>query len=223
MIGGVVMGGEREAKLSRAEEHLCQLPGVARARIVQGAEGDEIHVMVAGHLDQDEIKRMKKDIETIYLLDVGERVDYRKVSIAQVSAAEEDVGQCSGSRPVLSRISLEYGPSRTVTAEVHLDYMGQSHAGTASGCSDGDFICDIVKLATVDALESMMGNGYRLQASCELSGDRVVSEITVTDVSTGQRTRYIGAAYRKDDVPTSVARSVLQALNRQLQRLAATQ
>ncbi|HAI87314.1 MAG TPA: hypothetical protein DCL63_10050 [Firmicutes bacterium] len=215
------MGAEREAKLSRAEEHLCQLPGVTRVRIVQAAEGDEIHVMVAGHLDQDEIKRMKKDIETIYLLDVGERVDYRKVSIAQVSAADDDGEHRATSRPVLSRIALEYGPSRAVTVHIHLDYMGQSHVGEASGCSDGDCICDIVKAATVDALESMMGGGYRLQASCEVSGDRVISEVVVTDVVTGQRNRYIGAAYRKEDVPTSVARSVLQALNRQLERLSA--
>ncbi len=215
------MGAEREAKLSRAEEHLCQLPGVTRARIVQAAEGDEIHVMVAGHLDQDEIKRMKKDIETIYLLDVGERVDYRKVSIAQVNAADDSGGWRAASRPVLSRIALEYGPARSVSAHVHLDYLGQSYEGGASGCSDADCISDIVKAAMVEALESMMGGGYRLQAACEVSGDRVISEVVVTDVSTGQRNRYIGAAYRKEDVPTSVARSVLQALNRQLERLAA--
>ncbi|MEA4882656.1 MAG: hypothetical protein VB144_03160 [Clostridia bacterium] len=212
-------GGDREARLARAEERLLTLPGVVRVRVLAAVEGDEIHVMVAGQLDQDEIKRMKKDIETVYLLEVGEKVDYRRVSIAQVGEAPES-GTNALRRPVLSRVAIEYGPKHSMIGHVTLDYEGESFCGTACGCAVNDSVDQVMKHAALEAVQALLGAKYRLQADCSIIGDRVITEVTIIGRDSGERRRYIGAAYKKDDLPTSVVRSILQALNRQLERAA---
>lgn len=208
---------DRESRLASAEEHLRLLPNVVRAKVVEGEDGNEIHVMVGQVLDQDDIKRLKKDIETVYLLDMGEKIDYRKVSIAQIPSCDEIAHSPVHSRPVLSRIALEYGPGGMMCAHVDLEHGNQTFSGNASGRSGEDQVCEIVKNATLRAVEQLIGDGLRLQAQCEMAGGRVVSEVAVSDSASGQKNRYIGAAYQKDDLPASVARSILQALNRQLE------
>ncbi|MCR4426771.1 MAG: hypothetical protein NUW23_11410 [Firmicutes bacterium] len=217
------MSDNHTTKLVRVEERLCQLSGVARARILPGTEGDEIHVMVVGQFTQDDMKRLKKDIETIYLLEVGERVDYRKISIAQVGEKPDDSLPVVRGRPALKEVAIEYGPRNSITARVTLDHTGESHSGTADGCSLDDCIEDVVRRATLQAIESLMGPKYRLQAQCDVNGERVVAEVTTVARDSGERRRFIGAAYKRDDLPTSIARSILHALNRQFERVLETE
>lgn len=216
------MDRDRELKIAVAQEHLRLLPNVVMARIVEGADGDEIHVMVNQRLDQDGIKRLKKDIETIYLLDTGERIDYRKVSIAQVQG-EAEKGDLGGTRvirrPVLASVALEDGPRGSMSARVVLEHSGCSYVGNASGYAHEHEICDLVRAATVDAVQQMAGEAVRVQANCQPHGDKVIAEVTVVDSASGTRQRYVGAAFHRDDLPTTVARSILHALNRQFEVL----
>lgn len=218
-IGGELMDQDRGVKTALAQEHLCLLPNVVTARIINTAEGDEIHVMVNQRLDQEGVKRLKKDIETVYVLDTGDRVDYRKVSIAQVQQAQSPGGVRLIRRPVLARVGLDYGPKGAVCARVVLEHSGHSFEGNASGRAGEDEVCMLVKDATVDAIQLMTGDSVRLRAVCEFLGDKVVSEVTVVHPCSGSRQRYVGAAFYRDDLPTSVARSLLHALNRQFEVL----
>lgn len=215
--GGELMDQDREVRTALAQEHLRLLPNVVTARIIETADGDEIHVMVNQRLDQEGIKRLKKDIETIYVLDTGERVDYRKVSIAQVQQAQP--GDITGvvGRPVLASVGLEYGPKGSMCARVVLEHSGHSFEGNATGRAGEDEVCEMVKDATVDAIQLMTGDALRLQAACEFLGDKVVAEVIVVNACSGKKQRYVGAAFHKDDLPTSVARSLLHALNRQFE------
>lgn len=211
------MADDRRPRLAKAEGRIRLLPGVARVRILPLADGDEIHVMVEGHYDQEEIKRLKKDIETVYLLEAGEPIDYRRVSIAQVR--KEDMGDDSSpnSRPILKRIAVEYGQGGEVTGHVDMEFGGRCYSGTAHGRMIEDSLGSIAKRATLKSIEMLLGERFALQADCEIVNGIVVSEVAVIDGTSGQRQMYLGAAYKGDDLATAVARSILQALNRQFE------
>lgn len=212
------MADDRGLRLAKAEGRIRQLPGVARVRILPLADGDEIHVMVEGCYDQDDIKRLKKDIETVYLLEAGEPIDYRKISIAQVKKEEMD-DSSPKRRPVLRRIAVEYGQGGVVTGHVDMEFGGQCYSGTAHGRTVEESLGNIAKRATLKSIEMLLGQRFALQADCELVGGIVISEVTLIDSISGQRQMYLGAAYKGDDLATAVARSILQALNRQFEML----
>ena len=218
-LGGIRVSDDRKTRLAKAEGRMRLLPGVTRVRILELADGDEIHVMVEGCYDQDEIKRLKKDIETVYLLETGESIDYRRISIAQIREKHPDDHAGSNGRPVLSRISVEYGQGGAVVAYVDIEFGGECYSGSANGRTIEEPLSNIVKRATLKSIEKLLGEKYALQADCEIADGRVISEITLIDSSSGQRQRYLGAAYKRDDISTAVARSILQALNRQFELL----
>jgi hypothetical protein len=210
---------DRKLRLAKAEGRIRLLPGVVRVRILPLADGDEIHVMVEGCYDQEDVKRLKKDIETVYLLEAGEPIDYRRISIAQVR--KEEMGDDSGSnrRPVLRRIAIEYGKGGAVTGHVDLEFGGQCYSGTAHGRAIEESLCNIAKRAALKSIEMFLGQRFSLQADCEIANGIVISEVTLIDSASGQRQMYLGAAYKGDDLATAVARSILQALNRQFELL----
>jgi len=210
---------DRRLRLAKAEGRMRLLPGVARVRILPLADGDEIHVMVEGCYDQEDIKRLKKDIETVYLLEAGEPIDYRKISIAQVMKEEMHDDSSSNGRPVLRRIAVEYGKGGIVTGHVDMEFGGQCYSGTADGRTIRDSLGNIAKRATLKSIEMLLGQRFALQADCEIVNGVVISEVTLIDSTSGQRQTYLGAAYKGDDLPTAVARSILQALNRQFELL----
>lgn len=213
------MSDSRETRRSNAEGRMRLLPGVARVRILSSADGDEIHVMVEGSYDQEDIKGLKKDIETVYLLETGEPIDYRRISIAQIRKEDshDDVG--SKGRPLLSKIAVEYQQGGVMAAHVDIEFGGQCYSGTARGRTVEEPLGEIVKCATLKSIEGLLDERYALQADCETIDEVVISEITLIDSISGQRQKYLGAAYKRDDIATAVARSILQALNRQFELL----
>ncbi len=101
-----------------------------------------------------------------------------------------------------------------------IEFGGECYSGSANGRTIEEPLSNIVKRATLKSIEKLLGEKYALQADCEIADGRVISEITLIDSSSGQRQRYLGgAAYKRDDISTAVARSILQALNRQFELL----
>ena len=58
-----------------------------------------------------------------------------------------------------------------------------------------------------------------MQANSQPQGNRVIAGVTVVDSASGTRQGYVGAAFHRNDLPTTVARSILHALNRQFEVL----
>jgi hypothetical protein len=124
-------------------------------------------------------------------------------------------------RPILATIeSLQTGPTQSVT--VVLAYRDQTHSGSAEGSADAPFDdkLGLVAEAVVRAVEDGVDNRWTLEVRAVGMG-QVGSEgvclAQIADVEVGD-TLFGVAGIGRDDVEKTMARAVLDAVNRRLIR-----
>lgn len=129
-----------------------------------------------------------------------------------------------GHRLKLEEVSCEIVPART-RARVQLRNSGLTHVGLASSRTKDEAWQSVVAQATVNAVRMFVGfTGAELRLALE--SVKVVSDpapavlVSVTAGAEGQQLSLVGSAAMQNDPQRAVAKAVLHALNRQIERIA---
>ncbi len=128
-----------------------------------------------------------------------------------------------GRRLKLEDVTCEVTPSRT-RARVQLRNSGVSHVGLATG-QPQEACARVVAQATVNAVRMYAGfAGADLRLALDsvqvLTAPTPLAVVTVTLGAGGREFLLAGSAPAGEDPRWAVARAVLQALNRQIERIA---
>ncbi len=123
----------------------------------------------------------------------------------------------------LEEVACEIAPART-RARVQLRNSGLTHVGLASSRLEEESWQYVIAQATVNAVRMFVGFvGAELRLA--LDAVEVVSDpdpvvlVAVTAGIEGRELSLVGSAAIRDDPQRAVAKAVLQALNRQIERV----
>lgn len=123
----------------------------------------------------------------------------------------------------LEVVDCEFAPART-KARVQLRNSGLTHVGLASSRTENEDWHAVVAQATINAIRMFAGfAGAELRLTLEAV--KVVNDpqpavlISITAQSQGRELSLVGSAPMRDEPQWAVAKAVLQALNRLLERI----
>jgi hypothetical protein len=128
-----------------------------------------------------------------------------------------------GHRLKLEEVACEIAPART-RARVQLRNAGLEHVGLASSRPDEENWPQAVAQATLNAVRMYAGfAGADMQLALDavnvVSDPNPVVLVSITAGLEGHELSLLGSALLRDDPQRAVAKAVLQALNRQIERL----
>lgn len=206
------------------EESLRQIPGVRAVSVVTGpdARPTEVHVLTSPGKPP---KQVVRDVQSLALAQHEIDIDHRIVSVVQIGEADVDVAAAEGAapepdappRPAVGSIGV-----RTSNGECHVEVtlvVGEERfTGSALGPTNASARPRVVAAATLAALTDLLG------LRCEVDSAQVVpagsrevalTVLTLSAPRTGDQV-LTGSAPVRGDAADAVARSLLDALNRQL-------
>lgn len=207
--------------LPQLEEALRQIPGVRAVSVVTGPDRQptEVHVLTSPGKPP---KQVVRDVQSLALAQFDVDIDHRIVSVVQIGEADAPVDPDPAEPDAAPRLVVGAISVRTSHGECHVEVTllsGQEdHVGSALGPTSVAARPRIVAAATVAALDELLG------LRCEVESAQVVAagtrEVALTVVSlavprTGDQV-LTGSAPVRGDAADAIARSVLDALNRQL-------
>lgn len=212
--------------LPELEDSLRQIPGVRAASVVTGPDAvpTEVHVLAT---PGKPAKQVVRDVQSLALARYDIDIDHRIVSVVQIGDEEpgadvavvggDDAGREPVVRPAIAAIMVRSGQGLT-EASVTLNAGNQVFEGKAQGPAGHSHRSRIVALATLDAVDDLLGQTCEVESSTVVStGSREVAltVLTLMVPRTGEQV-LTGAAVVRGDEADATARSVLAALNRQL-------
>ncbi|GAB4428767.1 MAG: hypothetical protein OHK0015_12030 [Chloroflexi bacterium OHK40] len=201
------------------EQLIYQVRGVHAARLVtNNGTINEVHVVGT---PQRSAKQIVRDIESILYVRGGVRLDYRKISLVQVA---EGAIQGGSSRPQLIDVvahNRDDGPMVVVTLSLR-DEQAQGVGAQPPGQP-----ADLPRLAaqaTVNALENWVRPSYRVQLEQLQRQPFGALEVYLAQLaleSEGGVETLLGISMLRGDELLAVAKAVLDAGNRRIERLLA--
>jgi hypothetical protein len=214
--------------LPELEDSLRQIPGITAASVVTGPDAvpTEVHVLA---LPGKPAKQVVRDVQSMALARYDIDIDHRIVSVVLIGDDPADgVAAAAGTddhaadevtiiRPAISAIMVRSGGGIN-EASVTLAAGDQLFEGKAQGPAGPSHRSRIVAIATLDALDDLLGQTCEVESASVVStGSREValSVLTLMVPRTGEQV-LTGCALVRGDEADAVARSVLAALNRQL-------
>ncbi len=197
------------------ESSLKQVKGVFACRVVMDAPGEIGEIHVVGAPDRKP-KQIVRDIESLLFARFGLRVNYRKISLAQMQ--EDKAFAAMGSRPrLLAAGRATEGDAAVV--QVRLADNGSVFEGVARHPKGDENVGRAACLATLDALNKMVGNSGRftLDALEVMSvANREIVIVIVTFAFAAGEEHLIGTSFYRGDMVESAVRATLDSVNRRL-------
>lgn len=200
------------------EQLIFQVRGIQAARIVTGANGeiDEVHVV---GLPGRSAKQIVRDIGSILYVQGGIRLDYRKVSLVQLSD-----GVLKSNVPRVLLLGVLRATPTAVSVRLGLgERQIQGDSAAPTDAPGGTLL--VAAQATLQALQQLIGPQSELhieQIGCQTFGPLSVCLCQLSLVAEGGSEILLGISQVRADEATAAARTVLDAVNRQLQRLLAS-
>jgi len=200
------------------EEGIRSIPGVKAASVVTGPDAVpvEVHVLAA---PGKPAKQVVRDVQSLALARFDIDLDHRIVSVVQLG--DEDAAPTAevptASRPMISGVTVRTAGDIT-TVQVQVARRESLFDGAASGPAGPSQRPRLIASATLDALAELLGRPCQVESASILgTGIREValSVLTLTLPRVGEQA-LTGTAVVRGDQADAVARSVLDALNRQL-------
>ena len=197
------------------ESSLKHVRGVYACRVVMDAPGEIAEIHVVGSPGRKP-KQIVRDIESLLFAQFGLRVNYKKISLAQM---QEDKAFSAGvSRPrLLLAECADDGEMDLV--RVRLADNGDVFDGAVRALKDeqskGSAACD----ATLAALNQMVGAAG--QFTCDVLerlqvASREIVVVLVTYGFTSGEEHLIGTSFYRGDIVESAVRATLDSVNRRL-------
>lgn len=200
---------------SQVESSLRSLADVIAVRIVPGMERpvDELHVVTT---PRRSAKQTVRDVQSLLYAVYGVSIDHRVVSVVQV--AESGDGLATGPRIEISQVQATQN-GLEVEVVVNVTDGDSGHEGTATGPSSAAGRHRAAARAALEAVRPILPGEHIVEvegATVEhLLGQRIAVTLVHLHGGDGQRT-VAGTALVTDDESAAIARSVLDALNREL-------
>ena len=215
----------KRAGTADIEAAIARLRGVSFARAVLDAAGQitEIHIVAD---ESRHPKQISRDVESVLLAELGQRVDHRVISIAQVSGE----GTSPPPETRLKFLGIEYSVDRiNARARVSLGagddvFVGISSAAVGPGLDQER----LVAKAALEAVEEFLraagwGSGPPLLELRDFSrtkaGEQGCVVATIRLLGSRWQEDLLGSALVRDDAWRAAACAVLDALNRRLPSL----
>lgn len=196
------------------ESSLRQVKGVFACRVVMDAPGEIGEIHVVGAPDRKP-KQIVRDIESLLFAKFGLRVNYRKISLAQMQ--EEKAFAALGSRPRLLLAECT-GEGDAHLVRVRLADNGNVFEGVARQPKDAN-VGRAACLATLDALNKMVGrSGQFTMDALEVMpvANREIVIVMVTFAFAAGEEHLIGTSFYRGDMVESAVRATLDSVNRRL-------
>jgi len=217
------------------EDALRRIPGIRAASVVTGPDASptEVHVLAA---PGKPAKQIVRDVQSLALAQYDLDLDHRIVSVVQLDAdeapvvdlralsggalgedADADEKEEAAPRPAIASIMVRSGGT-DAEAVVTLSAGGMVFEGRVSGPGAASHRHRLVAQATLKALDDLLGATAEVEsATIAPLGSRevAVSVLTVMIPRAGEHV-VSGSAMVRGDEADAIARSVLDALNRQL-------
>lgn len=203
------------------EEAICQLDDVHAARIVMAPDNsvEEIHIVAA---PAKGAKQLVRDVETTLMARYGIPINHRKISVAQVNAAEGEKsetasgdGEPSGRFRILS-VNVEVTGARAKVS-VRLGLREAEYEGIAQGAASQTGRLRLVADATLDAVSHLFPSSscFALEDVAILAlGKEKVAVACITLVDAFGEQSLAGSALVRQNDKDSIVRATLDAINR---------
>lgn len=203
------------AERRQVERGLEEVPGIIAARLVPGfdREIDELHLVATPDKNP---KQTVRDIQSFLFATFGITTDHRVISVVQFNPDDDEFGQSSRVR--IDHVNVSH---RGLEVEVHVQVSDgtEHHGGDAGGPASAAGRRRATARATLAALASLLDGSSAVEIEGVTITDVIGHTIAVSFVhrhsARGDQT-ISGTALVRDDEASAVARSVLDALNREL-------
>jgi hypothetical protein len=210
------------------EDALRALPDVQAVSIVTTGDATptEVHVLAS---PGKPAKQIVRDVQSLAMASFDLDLDHRIVSVVQIgnSAVEDAAGppdddpthgeDLQAGRPVIASVSM-LTAQREATASVSIGVGDDRYEGVARGSSALSGRSRLVAVATINALEELLGLPCEVEAAMIVAAgahDAALVVLSLTQPRVGQQV-LSGSAVVRADPTDAIARAVLSALNRQL-------
>jgi len=200
------------------EDLVRKVRGVLAVRVVQNDHHqiDEIHAVGS---PERSAKQMVRDIESILYVRGGIRLDHRKISLVQIADTAMPPAMVRVQLLEVADMADAQTPAKSVTIAVgDRRIQGASHASPNQNIS-GEWL---VAQATANALDQLIGALGQLHVENlqrQSFGALQIYLAHLTLAIDDSMETLLGVSVVRDDEPSAVARAVLDAVNRRLQRL----
>jgi hypothetical protein len=213
--------------LDAVERELCRIPEVRAARIVTDDHGApvEVHVLAS---PGKHAKQLVRDVQSVAIASQGLELDHRIVSVVQLDdvhpvARAADTDAADGpTTPTLEGVvveRLQLRCSATVSLRSGDDVVSGSAEGSVAAAAARRVVADAT-LAALSLLGPAASCAWVEAASLVRVGERDVAVAVLTVVVPPYEEIVTGSApVRTAGADEAVARAVLDACNRRLQRL----
>ncbi len=201
--------------VSDLELTLTQVRGVYASRVIVDEQRKvcEIHIIAT---NERKPKQIIRDIETILCVKHGLRVDYRKISLVQLTV--QDLRRLPLARPEIRRVVEEnLGEQRKILVEIL--GAGRIVRGEASARIDGATLFYSAARATVECVEKLVGRqiDVRVEHATTLRLDAYeIAIVVLTCWIEDREEKLVGASFVGSHPAESAARATLDALNRRI-------
>ncbi len=203
--------------VTEIEKTIGEIDGIEAARIVANEQGiEEIHILSAPY---KEAKRLARDVESALVAKHGLAIDYRKISIAQVSAPRPE--KVSPDRVKLKSVSTETS-GLNCRVGINLSYDEKDFEGVAQGSSSSSGIKRLVAEATLKAIEKASSDTSFSLEGLEIVnlGSRQAVCVCVNVLNGGVGSTFSGSAVRAEgNENESIVKAILAAINRRFSLL----
>ena len=197
---------------------LAQIRGVYASSVVLGSTRDlnEIHIVAS---DSRKPKQIVRDIETLLFVKHRVKIDYRKISLVQLS--DEKLLRIPIARPEIRTITEEsLGDKKRFRVEI----QGASRiaVGHAEERIDNPAPARTAALATMNAVENLLDRRIKVRledATTFRFDSREVLIVIVTSQIEDREETFVGASFVGNRPAESAARATLDALNRRIHNL----
>lgn len=198
------------------EEAIRAVPGVLAARLVPGfqREVDELHVLTT---TQKGPKQAVRDVQSVLMARYGVTTDHRVISVVQLD--EDEPSGASARRVLIDSVTVTQ-QGLSVAVEVVVTDGDRELVGHGDGPSSAAGRRRATGRATLDAIRSLLGSARMVELEgveiTDVLGHRVVTSLVHFHSAHGEST-LCGSAIVRGDEAESIARAVLDAVNRMVE------
>lgn len=207
-----------EAERRRIEDGLLTIPGLTAVRLVPGYDRavDELHVVTSPERPP---KQTVRDIQSYLYATFGLSIDHRVVSVVQLAAESSAVDSpVSSARAAITEVTTSH-QDLLCRATVRLRSGPEILEGTGEGPSSAAGRRRAVAHATLEAAQPLLDPLYVVELEAVSASEMATATVMLSVVQLyGPRGERVasGSAVVTTDELLAVARSVLDALNREM-------
>ena len=189
-------------------EKLRGLEGIINCKVTGKDEVDEIHIIASKNRKP---KRIVRDIETLILVNFDQKIDHKKISIAQV---DEDRREIKENRVIINCIYKEHNRSvvhldlEINDESVHEKIVDKREGSVPLMVARG--IIELIELHTNFAGTIKLENVF----TTGLNNEIVIVQLILCSSNSLNREKLLGAVYINNNLALATGKVCLKALNR---------